>query len=161
MTDKKRVSRKRSVKSESIPLSGEELIPLLERSGLLARSRYFRGPLPPQVLDKIDKESADKMVTHFIQHVGNQDKLNEKLLDHLNSNTRNERKHNTIKLIFYGTIFLAVFIICIYTKNTDFLNKLISFLALLVGGTGFGLYLRDKKIKQNKEPQIEIDDQPI
>lgn len=140
-------------------LPPRDIIELLEKSGIqMQRTQSFRGPLPPQVLDKIDSNTANKLATGYIEHVKNQDQLNDKVVESSGRNKANERFHATIRTITVLLIGFAVFSVCVFTNNIALLKDLIPLLAMLGGGTGIGIYMYLNKSKQFKKPDLRIED---
>lgn len=135
-----------------------ELQALAQKGESVRSVQTFRGPLPPQVLNKLDKETANQLVEHFIEHVNRQDQLNEMVVQSAFADKQSERFHGTIKTIIGAIITVSIFVVSIFTNNIQFLKDLIPLVTAVLGGAGIGIYYFVRRSKKEKLPVAEIEE---
>lgn len=127
--------------------------------GLMRRGvSSWKGPLPPQVIEKISPKVADEMVQSLCRRQERQDDIVEKLIDSKRESDKEIRKSQQIQLLIGCVFFIIVLVICFLFKNTEILFKLIDIGIYLVGGGGVAIIFLHKKSKTEDDlPKIEFE----
>lgn len=134
-----------------------QLLEVLKGSGVITNSSMkWSGPLPPQVVNKITPEKAGHLVDDFIRHHEAKDRLEEKMLEKMAEDNKDERKHKKNILIISLLFILIVFGSCLCFNKLDFIEDMVPLLALFIGGLGGGVIILNKKVEK-KEDKIDIE----
>jgi hypothetical protein len=135
----------------------DEAIPVLKKFGLVKSSKVsFSGPLPPQVLNKLTSEQVGFLVSNHIRHSDAKDKMQERMVNAMEKDSKDERLQRTIRYFGLGIFFLIVFLTCIFTNNVSFIKDYTPILVAAGGGAGVGIYIRGKK-DEGKGDKIELE----
>jgi hypothetical protein len=121
---------------------------------IMSGERHYSGPLPLQLLNKLDKEQCDKLVDDMVQSRKRNQENQAKFMDLVFGDEAKERVHETIKYIFCGVVIAGIFLSLIFTGNSAILKEYLPVAFAFVGGSGFVMY----KVNAKKSPKIEIDD---
>jgi hypothetical protein len=115
---------------DAVPLELREVLQKLppEQRQVLERSfMMIQGPVAHPLLGKIDKEHLHKM----LDGVENDNKRSYE-------DTRDERKHITLRAVVGTAAFLVACAIFLYAKEVPLLKDILIYLVLIGGGVGIG-----------------------
>lgn len=152
-----------TVEEKDIPKLNSSLFQLvdaiqkLDQSGIsemvMEGQKHYKGPLPLQVLEKLDKEQCDKIIDDMIQTKQKNMDNQAKFMDAVFKDQKLERLYDTIKYIFTATLGLGIFLTLVFTDNVSVLKEYLPYLFAFMGGSGLVLYNVSKK--KNKTPNAE------
>lgn len=126
-----------------------EAIERLERSNItIEGSRHYQGPLPLQLLEKLDKDQCDKIIDDMMLSKKQNQENQRFFLTRIFEDQNSDRSHSTFKYIFISVIGLIIFLTLVFTNNSAIIDKYLPALFAFLGGGGIVLYNVSKKKKQ-------------
>lgn|GEM_PF-6926597 len=111
----------------------------------------YRGPLPYQVIENLDKEQKDKLIEDMVESKKRDQDTQRKFIELSHQNEERKRKHGFNKLIVSAAFLLVLYFGSVFTDSVDSLLSIIPLVSALAGGAGVGVIYMYKKIKEDDE----------
>jgi hypothetical protein len=147
-----------AITSENLPeilraLSQIEKTPNIHAVG--QRQEIFQGPLPPQLLNKLDKSQCDLLVNDLVESKRRDHDFRMKFLESVNVDRGKRRNQSFYKYCIAAVLSVGLVVFLVLTNNVAIIKEYIPWVMSFLGGSGLVAYNFSKKKNDGKK---EIED---